>query len=142
MTYRVFIRTAEGDIPSETKTITPDQGLASEAFATLVKHRELDGQQLAAVVTYDNRTLASHRFDRSPGDADYWRGRLSQIEWPKVRPNYNEHRASKRSFQANLKPDENSLVTAIKIQRGVTTDRELLLLLCNEENARIEHNAQ
>lgn len=52
------------------------------------------------------------------------------------RKNYNEHRAGKRSFQANLRPEENDLVQTVKAFRGVTTDRELLILLCEEEKQR------
>jgi|GEM_PF-6020232 hypothetical protein len=52
------------------------------------------------------------------------------------RKHYNGHRAGKRSFQANLRPNENDLVQAVKALRGVTTDRELILLLCGEEKQR------
>jgi hypothetical protein len=45
----------------------------------------------------------------------------------------NAHRAGKRSFQANLKPAENELVERVKTIRGVTTDRELLVTLCEDE---------
>lgn len=50
--------------------------------------------------------------------------------------NSNDHRAMKRSFQANLKPDENDLVNQIKALRDVKTDRDLLLLLCREAMQR------
>lgn len=51
--------------------------------------------------------------------------------------NYNAHRTGKRSFQANLKPEENDLVQTVKALRGVSTDRELLILLATEEKKRL-----
>lgn len=78
--YRAYIRTFKGEISE--KTNTPDRAAAEAAFADLVSRSDLDGQKLAAALTYQNRQLAFHRFDRQPGDADYWRGRLDEIEWP------------------------------------------------------------
>lgn len=43
---------------------------------------------------------------------------------PKKDP--NAHRARKRSFQANLEPEEDALVNQVKALRRVTTDRGLL----------------
>lgn len=45
----------------------------------------------------------------------------------------NNHRANKRSFQANLKPEEFALVDQVKAQTGIKTDRQLLLHLCEQE---------
>lgn len=42
------------------------------------------------------------------------------------RKHYNEHRAGKRSFQANLRPSENDLAQGVKALRNVKTDREPL----------------
>ncbi|WP_018079318.1 hypothetical protein [Thiobacillus denitrificans] len=53
---------------------------------------------------------------------------------PKKDP--NAHRARKRSFQANLEPEEDALVNQVKALRRVTTDRGLLLALCRDEIAR------
>lgn len=78
--YRAYIRTFDGQISE--KTNTTDQAAAALAFAELVGRAELDGQNLAAALTHNNRQLAFHRFDREPGDADYWRDRLDEIEWP------------------------------------------------------------
>lgn len=78
--YRAYIRTFDGQVSE--KTNTQDQAAAALAFADLVSRTELDGQKLAAALTYQNRQLAFHRFDRQPGDADYWRDRLGEIEWP------------------------------------------------------------
>lgn len=78
--YRVYLRTFDGAVSD--KTNTTEQAAAELAFAELVGRAELDGQQMAAALTYQSRQLAYHRFDRAPGVADYWRGRLDQIEWP------------------------------------------------------------
>lgn len=78
-TYRAYLRTFDGSVTD--KTVTSDASAAAEAFAALLS-RELDGQKLAAVLSYNNRQLAFHRFDRSPGDADHWRDKLDEIEWP------------------------------------------------------------
>ena len=45
----------------------------------------------------------------------------------------NQHRLGKRSFQANLKPEESSLIDRVKALHGIKTDRELLLHLCRKE---------
>ncbi len=80
--YRTYLRTHDGQ--ASEKTNTPNQQAALDAFADLVNRAELDGQKLAAALTYQNRQLAFHRFDRNPGDADYWRGKLDQIELPVI----------------------------------------------------------
>lgn len=80
--YRVYLRTFDQRVLPESKTNTTNSAAAAEAFAALVGRADLDGQKLAAVLTYDNRQLAFHRFDRRLGDGDYWRDRLDEIEWP------------------------------------------------------------
>lgn len=80
--YRTYIRTFDGQVSD--KTNTPNQQAALDAFAELVNRVELDGQKLAAALTYNNRQLAFHRFDRQPDDADYWRDKLDQIELPQA----------------------------------------------------------
>jgi hypothetical protein len=35
-------------------------------------------------VTYQNQQLAFHRFDRHPGQIDYWRDKLNEIDWPEA----------------------------------------------------------
>src|SRR5574343_1870465 len=82
--YRVYLRTFDQRVLPESKTNTTNPAAAREAFAELVERTELDGQKLAAVLSYDNRQLAFHRFDREPGRADYWRDRLDEIEWPGI----------------------------------------------------------
>lgn len=83
MTFRTYIRTFDGQVSE--KTVTADQAAAAAAFAALVERTDLNGQKLAAALTYNNRQLAFHRFDRNPGDADYWRDKLDEIEWPTSR---------------------------------------------------------
>ena len=78
--YRAYLRTVDGKIVE--KTNTQSQDVARAAFAALVDRADLDGQKLAAALTYANRQLAFHRFDRHPGDADYWRGHLDEVPWP------------------------------------------------------------
>lgn len=80
MTYRAYLRTFDGQVSE--KTITTDTAAADEAFSALVNRTDLDGQKLAAALTYNNRQVAFHRFDRRPGDADYWRDKLDEIPWP------------------------------------------------------------
>ena len=77
--YRAYIRTFDGRVPVETKTVTADQGAAIAAFSALVGRTELDGHPLAAALTHNNRQIAFHRFDRRPGDLDYWRDRLHEL---------------------------------------------------------------
>lgn len=80
--YRVYLRTFDQQVLPDSKTNTPNQQAAADAFAALVNRADLDGQKFAAVLSFKNRQLAFHRFDRSPGDADYWRDKLGEIEWP------------------------------------------------------------
>lgn len=80
MTYRAYLRTFDGQVSEKTLTTDPTAALA--AFAALVTRTDLDGQKLAAALTHQNRQVAFHRFDRAPGDADYWRDRLDEIQMP------------------------------------------------------------
>lgn len=81
--YRIYLRTFDQRVLPESKTNTTNPDAAAEAFAALVGRHDLDGQEFAAVLSHDNRQLAFHRFDRKPGDADYWRDKLDEIEWPR-----------------------------------------------------------
>lgn len=80
MVYRAYLRTFDGQVSH--KTLTHDPSAADAAFRALVMRTDLDGQKLAAALTGENRQIAYHRFDRAPGDADYWRDRLDAIPWP------------------------------------------------------------
>lgn len=114
--YRAYLRTFDGKVPPETKTITADRTAAESAFADLVNREELDGQKLAAVLSYNNSQLAFHRFDRKPGDADYWRDKMDEIPWPPGqvgRP--AEMEGGKR---VNVYLDAKSLETAAKLGNG------------------------
>lgn len=83
-TYRAYLRTFDGQVPPDTKTITSDPGAARAAFEALVNRTDLDGQKLAAALTNNNRQMAFHRFDRAPGDSDYWRDKLDTIPLPRA----------------------------------------------------------
>jgi hypothetical protein len=75
--FRSFLRSFDGYVLSETNTVTADRSTAEAAFAELVNRVYLDGQNWAAVLTYNQSQIALHRFDRSRGDADYWRDKLA-----------------------------------------------------------------
>jgi len=116
MTYRAYIRTFDGQISE--KTITKNQDAAAEAFTALVGRTDLDGQKLAAALTYNNGQLAFHRFDRTPGDRDYWRDKLDEIEWPSAgRP--AEMEGGKR---VNVYLDAESLSIAAKLGNSNVSD--------------------
>lgn len=78
MTYRAYLRTFDGQVSE--KTLTKDPAAALAAFSALVNRADLDGQKLAAALTHNNRQVAFHRFDRAPGDSDYWRDKLDEVD--------------------------------------------------------------
>lgn len=80
--YRVYLRTFDQRVLADSKTTTASRDVARAAFAELVNRTDLDGEKLAATLTCNNRQLAFHRYDRRPGDVDYWRDKLDEIEWP------------------------------------------------------------
>lgn len=80
MPFRAYLRTHAGAVSE--KTLTNDPAAALAAFSSLVERADLDGQPLAAALTGDQKQIAYHRFDRAPGDPDYWRDRLDEIEMP------------------------------------------------------------
>lgn len=84
--YHVYLRTKSGTLRTENRFRTNSAHEAKQAFAALVNRTDLDGQKAAAVLSHSNRQLAFHRFDRYPGQSDYWRDRLDEIEWPDERP--------------------------------------------------------
>lgn len=84
--YRAYLRTFEGRVPHESKTISSEAAAARAAFQELVDRTDLDGQKWAAVLSCDNRQLAFHRFDRRLGDRDYWRDKVDEIVWPNDEP--------------------------------------------------------
>lgn len=91
--YRIYLRDSAGNVSEKTNTTNPDA--AAAAFTDLVNRADLDGQKLAVALTYHNRQLAFHRFDREPGQADYWRDRTDKIAWPTVgRPSSDGRRTN------------------------------------------------
>ena len=53
------------------KTTTSSPAAAEAAYRELLQRTEFAGQDVAAVLSRDNRHLYYHRFDRGPGDDDY-----------------------------------------------------------------------
>jgi hypothetical protein len=53
---------------------------------------------------------------------------------------WNEHRRHKKSFQAMLPCEEANLVTEVKQLLGIQTDRQLLIKLCREVQARYQQH--
>lgn len=80
--YRVYLRTFDQKVLPESKTSTNNPETAAELFSDLVARKELDGGRIAAVLSYNQKQLAFHRFDSKPGSADYWRDRMGEIPWP------------------------------------------------------------
>lgn len=113
-TYRAYLRTFDGQVSE--KTITSDHEAAGDAFGSLVNRIEFDGQKLAAALTYNNRQLAFHRFDRNPGDTDYWRDRLDEIPWPSVQVGRPSEMEGGKRVQVYL--DAASLAIAVKLSNG------------------------
>lgn len=118
--YRAYLRDFNGRVPAETKTITSTAEAADEAFTALVNRTDLDGQQLVAVLSYNNRQLAFHRFDRDQGDADYWRDKLDEIEWPHRR--VGAPQKMENGKRVNVYLDEFSIDIASKIGDGNVSD--------------------
>lgn len=118
--YRVYLRDFQGHVPLDTKTNTPSATAAAEAFTALVNRADLDGQKWAAVLSYNNGQLAFHRFDSRPGDADYWRGKMSEIPWPLRRVGRPvEIDGGKR---VNVYLDAESAAIAAKLGNGNVSD--------------------
>lgn len=114
--FRIFLRSFGGYILPETNIVTVDRAAAEAAFADLVNRTYLDGQNWAAVLSYNDSRIAFHRFDRCPGDADYWRGKLADIRWPPGRVGRPRLMEGGRRF--NIYLDSVSLETADKLGGG------------------------
>ena len=71
--FRVYLkrRTARGRSEVFEKTSTPSAAVAEAAYRELLQRTEFAGQNVAAVLSRDNRHLYYHRFDRGPGQPDY-----------------------------------------------------------------------
>lgn len=114
--FRAFLRSVDGYVLPETNTVTADRAAAEAAFAELVNRAYLDGQSWAAVLTCNDSQIAFHRFDRRPGDADYWRDKLADIRWPSGRIGRPRLMEGGRRF--NIYLDSVSLETADKLGGG------------------------
>ena len=114
--YRAYLRTFDGKVPPQTKTITADRAAAEAAFVGLVNQADLDGQKLVAVLSYNNGQLAFHRFDRQPGDSDYWRDKLDEIPWPPGQVGRPVEMEGGRRVNTYL--DAASLATAAQLGNG------------------------
>jgi len=113
--FRCYLRTFDGRVDAASKTMTGDQVAAASAYEELVSRSALDGKKIAAVLSYNNRQLAFHRFDRSPGAADYWRDKLDDIPWPGGVGRPAEMPGGKR---VNVYLDEKSLAAAARLGDG------------------------
>ncbi|MHA6823951.1 hypothetical protein ACQUKI_20805 [Ralstonia pseudosolanacearum] len=82
--FRVYLKSSvrPGNPVISDKSQTSSRAAALAAFAELVGRTEFDGQLRAAVLSHNNQQIAYHRFDREPGDADYWRDakKLAELE--------------------------------------------------------------
>lgn len=108
--FRIYLRSFDGYVLPETNTVTADRATAEAAFTELVNRAYLDGQNWAAVLSYNNSQIALHRFDRLAGDADYWRDRSGDIPWPSGRA--GRPRLLEGGKRINIYLDSVSLETA------------------------------
>lgn len=118
--FRAYLRTFDGKVDAATKTITADRDAAEAAFSDLVNRTDLDSQKFAAVLSYNNAQLAFHRFDRTPGDADYWRDKLDEIEWPSGR--VGAPPKMENGKRVNVYLDTASIEVAAKLGNGNVSD--------------------
>lgn len=80
--YKVYLRDFSGHILGGFQTVTSSRQTAFAAFMSLIENTDSDGQPLVAELSGNNRHLARHRFDRSPGDSDYCRGMpFHEVPW-------------------------------------------------------------
>jgi hypothetical protein len=132
--FRTFLRSFDGYVLSETNNVTADRVAAEAAFAELVNRVCLDGQNWAAVLSYNNTHIALHRFDRQPGDADYWRDKLADIRWPSRRVGRPKLMEGGRRF--NIYLDSVSLEAANKLGGGnISEGIRLALVALRPEKA-------
>src|SRR4051794_12780853 len=114
--FRVYLRSFDGYVLSETDIVTADRAVAEAAFIELVNRVYLDNKKWAAVLSWNNRQIASHRFDCRPGDKDYWRDKLADLRWPSGR--VGRPRLMEGSKRFNIYLDSASLETASKLGGG------------------------
>jgi hypothetical protein len=139
--YRIYLRTRNGQISE--KTNTTGRAAAEAAFAALVDRTDLDGHQLEALLTYNNRHLAFHRFDRLTESVEYCRHNLAKIQWPQ-RGGAREGAGVKASDGAtntrrvNITIDDESDAIAQRIGGG---DRSLGIRLALKHASRSGYKA-
>jgi hypothetical protein len=114
--FRAYLRSFDGYVLPETNTVTADRAAAEAAFTELVNRTYFDDQKWAAVLSYNNSQIAFHRFDRCPGDGDYWRDKLADIRWPSRR--VGRPRLMEGGKRINIYLDSASLETAAKLGGG------------------------
>ncbi|BDH46411.1 hypothetical protein TUM12370_24550 [Salmonella enterica subsp. enterica serovar Choleraesuis] len=78
--YRVYLRKHDQTVADMFRTEDPDEAL--QRFADMVNDEQYDGQKIGAVISHNNAQIAFHRFDRQPGQTNYWRDNLDEIEMP------------------------------------------------------------
>lgn len=72
--YKIYLKrkTEYGsEVDPKLRTTTPSPAAAEAAFRELICREDLRDQCVAAVLSLNNKQLMYHRFDRSPGFADY-----------------------------------------------------------------------
>ena len=72
--YKIYLKrktNSGSEVDPSSRTTTPSPAAAEAAFRELISRDDLRGQCAAAVLSLNNRQLMYHRFDRSPGFADY-----------------------------------------------------------------------
>lgn len=110
--FKVYLRETGGMRSAAwEKTTTVDQDAAGAAFEALLKRRDLDGKGVAAVLSYENKHLAFHRFDRLPGDPDYWRDRTEDIPWPRETARRGRGNTAGQGRQAKVAPEGGASTT-------------------------------
>lgn len=82
--FKIYLRDKSQQVHE--KHMTEDRNEAAQFFEEMISRTELDGQLLAAVITYNSQQIAYHRFDRLSDQSHNWRGRVDEIEWPETEP--------------------------------------------------------
>ena len=129
--YRIYLRDSAGNVSEKTNTTNPDA--AAAAFTDLVNRADLDGQKLAASLTYNNKQLAFHRFDREPGQADYWRDRADKIAWPTV------GRPSSDGRRTNIMLSDDDRATAEQLGGGNVSEGIRIALATARNSLQSDH---
>ena len=76
--YTIYLRAPDQSITKKTRTSS--RSVALSAFATLIEDTEFDGTMMRAILNHQDIAIAHHRFSVAPGNDDFWRGRVDQLE--------------------------------------------------------------